>query len=217
MKKVLIGIIIIISIFLIYNLLKDDKVYYVSISDRTSLASDIEYGYKDHINEYLEENNKLEKYVDIYNSDVRITDIIRYINDNKKYDNKNIKNILIKADLLTLSIGYNDLISKIDKYNSYDMYKYINTYLKDLEELFTLIREYDKEKIVMIGYYNPYSSSYDKMVEYINNKVKELCLKYKIDFIDIFDMKEYIDNGYIIIEGQHIIFDMIRNIIDESK
>lgn len=216
MKKIIVGIIVIVSIFLIYTLLEDNKVYYVSISDRTSLAADIEYGYKNHIKEYLDENNKLEKYIDIYDPDVRITDIIRDIKENKKCENKTFKNILIKADLITLSLGYNDLISKIDKYNNYDMHKYIDTYLNDLEELFTLLRMYDKEKIIMIGYYNPYSSSYNNMINYINNKVENLCLKYKIDFIDIFDMKEYIDNNYIIIEGQHIIFDRIREYIDRK-
>ncbi|MBR1376519.1 MAG: hypothetical protein IJ565_01765 [Bacilli bacterium] len=216
MKKLIVGVIVVVAVFWIYNAFKDDKVYYVSISDKTSIDPNINYGYKNHIEDYLSELDILEKYVDIYNENDRITDIIRNIDDNKKYDNKTFKNILIKADILTLSIGYNDIISKLDKYSDYEIYKYIDTYINDLENLYKLLREYDKEDIIMIGYYNPYDNSYDNTINYINKRVKDLCNDYKINYIDISDMKEYIDNGYIIIEGQHIIFDKLRSIVDDN-
>ena len=212
MKKILVTIFIIIIVAIIYIVFKDNKIYYVSISDR--LNND--YSYKDYIKDYLDELNILEKYSDISDIDNRITDIIRNIEDNQEYDGKNIKNILIKADILTLSVGYNDIITKMDKYNIYTMYGYIDTFLSDLNSLYSLLREYDKEKIIMLGYYNPYSSKYNDIINYINQKVENLCLKYNIDYIDISDVNKYLIDDRISIEGEHFIFDKSRRIIDDK-
>ena len=216
MKKILITIIIILSIFLIYNIFKDKKIYYVSISDITSKDNTKSYGYIDYIEDYLDELNLLEKHTEINLNEDRITDIIRNINDNIEYEDRTIKNILIKADILTLSVGYNDLISKLDNYNNYEVNSYIKTYLDDLDKLFKLIREYDKEDIVMVGYYNIYNKDYDEIIDYINNEVKKLSNKYKISFINPSDLKEYVDGKYIVIEGQHMLFDKLRYIIDNN-
>ena len=211
MKKILISTLIIILIVIIYNIFKDNKIYYVSISDIAG-----EYTYKDYIKDYLNELDKLEKYTDIPISNDRITDIIRNIEDNKTYDDKTFQNMLIKADILTLSIGYNDLISKIDKYSTYKMYGYIDTFLIDLDNLFSVLRQFDKEKIIMLGYYNPYGDEYNDIIRYINQKVEELSSKYNIEYINISDINKYIDNQNINIEGEHIIFDRIRCIIDDK-
>nr|MBP3258487.1 hypothetical protein [Bacilli bacterium] len=211
MKKILVATLIIMLIVIIYNIFKDNKIYYVSISN----ISD-NYTYKDYIKDYLDELNILENHTDISNLDDRITDIIRNIKDNKVYGDKTFQNILIKADLLTLSIGYNDLISKIDKYSIYNMYSYIDTFLIDLDNLFNILRQFDKEKIVMLGYYNPYDNKYNEIIKYINLKVEELTKKYNIEYVDISDITNYIKDQYITIEGEHIIFDRIRCIIDDN-
>jgi lysophospholipase L1-like esterase len=211
MKKIIVSTLIVILIVIIYNIFKDNKIYYVSISN----ISD-NYTYKDYIKDYLDELDILEDYIDISSMDDRITDIIRNINDNKVYGDKTFQNILIKADLLTLSIGYNDLISKIDKYSIYNMYSYIDTFLIDLDNLFNVLRQFDKEKIVMLGYYNPYDNKYNEIIKYINLKVEELAKKYNIEYVDIADITKYIEDQYISIEGEHIIFDRIRCIIDDN-
>ena len=211
MKKIIVSTLIIILIVIIYNIFKDNKIYYVSISNTSD-----NYTYKDYIKDYLDELNILENYTDISNLDDRITDIIRNINDNKMYGDKTFQNILIKADLLTLSIGYNDLISKIDKYSIYNMYSYIDTFLIDLDNLFNILRQFDKEKIVMLGYYNSYDNKYNEIIKYINLKVEELSKKYNIEYVDISDITKYIEDQYITIEGEHIIFDRIRCIIDDN-
>ena len=216
MKKILIIMLIIILTILIYNIFKDSKIYYVSISDNTITDYNLSYGYKDYIKDYLEELNKLEKYIDIYDEDMRITDMTRNIEDNTIYEDKNIQNILIKADLLTISLGYNDIINKIKLYNSYDMYKYVDSYLLDLDSLLKIIRKYDKEQIIMIGYYNPYEDTYDSFINYINEKVKSLCENYNIKYLDISDMKRYLKDGFIDIEGEHLIFDKLRVLIDKK-
>ena len=113
-----------------------------------------------------------------------------------------------------MSIGYKDIIDKVNKYNNYDMYKYIETYISDLDKLFILLRKYDKETIIMIGYNNPFGSEYDKIIDYINDDVKTLCSKYNIEFIDIKDTNSYLDNEYLTIEGEHIIFNKLRYLVD---
>ena len=216
MKKIIIITIIVLSIFLIYNIFKDKKIFYVSISDITAKDNTKSYGYIDYIEDYLEELNLLEKHAKINLNEDRITDIIRNINDNIEYEDRTIKNILIKADILTLSIGYNDLISKLDNYDNYEINNYIDTYLKDLDKLFNLLREYDKEDIVMIGYYNIYNKEYNEIIDYINTEVKKLSNKYKISFINPTDLNKYVNGKFIDIEGQHILFDKLRYIIDNN-
>ena len=68
----------------------------------------------------------------------------------------------------------------------------------------------------MVGYYNIYNDEYDEVIDYINSEVKILTDKYKINFINPSDLKGYIDDKYIKIEGQHILFDKLRYIIDNS-
>ena len=216
MKKIILGIVIIILVILIYDIFKDSKVYYVSIGDFSTISSNIDYGYKNYIEDYLDEKSVLEKYVNIYNAEDRVTDIIRNITDNKEYGGKKIQNILIKADILTISIGYNDIISKVNKYNTSDMMKYIDSYLKDLEELYKIVRVYDKEDIIMIGYYNPYDPKYNKIIDYLNDSVSILASNYKIYYINVSDLKKYIVEDRIDIEGHHIIFDRLRYILDNN-
>jgi len=68
----------------------------------------------------------------------------------------------------------------------------------------------------MIGYYNPYDSKYNDIINYINQKVENLCLKYNIDYIDISDVNKYLVDKRISIEGEHFIFDKSRRIIDDK-
>ena len=164
MKKILLLGIIILSVFIIYLTTLDKKVYYVSLGDQIALGITkegyYEKNYTDYIKEYLEKNKILETCINEYQTQgYRITDIINDINNNKEIEEtgKTIKNSLIKADLLTISIGTNDITSKIDEtkkltkidYNK--IKKNIDTIIKDLDNLLKLIREYCKEDIIMIG------------------------------------------------------------------
>ena len=125
---------------------------------------------------------KLETYISYEKDDLRITDLIRDIKDNIKINNKNIQNILVKADLITLSIGNNEIEYEIKKTRISDLYDYIDEVLKDLEELIKLIRIYSKEKIYLIGFYidNEY---YSELINYLNVRLEDICNTYKITFI----------------------------------
>lgn len=186
-KTLLIVGIMIIFVFFIYLSTIDTKVYYLNLSDSYSSEDP---NYSSYFNEYLNDNKKLEKYINEFNiDDYRITDLTRMIEDNKKIkigdSEQTIKNALIKADLLTFSIGMNDINYKIGNASINELYDYSDEILEDLEILFIILREYCKEDIIMLNYYNIYESKYDEIFNYINNKLDEIANEYNIKVIDL--------------------------------
>lgn len=186
-KTLLIIGIMIIFVFLIYLSTIDTKVYYLNLSD--SYSSE-EPNYSSYFRDYLNENKKLEKYINEFDiDDYRITDLTRMIEDNKKIkigdSEQTIKNALIKADLLTFSIGMNDINYKIGNASINELYDYSDEILEDLEILFIILREYCKEDIIMLNYYNIFESKYDEIFNYINDKLDEIASEYGIKVIDL--------------------------------
>ena len=145
MKKILVLGIVLLGIFLIYLSTLDKKVYFLSLGDEISQGINLynkkDYNYNDYIKEYLENKKVLETYINLYfNDNMRTIDLIDYIEENKEIvvegKKKTIKNALIKADLVTLSIGGNDVVSKLLLKNNYtkeELYNYLDEYLKDIE------------------------------------------------------------------------------------
>lgn len=204
MKKILIIGVIILSIFVIYLTTIDKKVYFISLGDEIALGLTqegyYELNYNDYIKEYLENKNKLETYInDFTEQGKRITDIINDINKNKEIEEskKTIKNALIKADLVTISIGTNDIMSQIDRetkltkidYNK--IYKNIKKINEDLDKLLNLIREYCKEDIILIGInIQTEKEELNEIINYANELFKETSEKYKITYINQYEKKE---------------------------
>lgn len=204
MKKILIIGIIIISVFIIYLTTIDKKIYYLTIGDQIALGLTkdgyYEKSYTYYIKEYLEEQNKLEKYIDDFTTQgYRITDLMNDINKNKEIEEtgQTIKNALIKADLITISIGTNDIVSKIDYENKLTkidynkLYKNINEILKDLDKLLEIIREYCKEDIIFIGInINTNDEKINEIIDYANESFKKITEKYNIIYIDQYENKK---------------------------
>ena len=190
MKKTILVIFIIclITIFIYKNNL-DNKLYYFNISDN-------KYKYETY-NELLKKDiKKLEKYVNYENSDYRVIDLINDIEDNINIKDKTIQNILIKADIITLSIGNNELNYKMKTTKVVNFYNYIDELVNDIDKLFSLIRIYSKEKIFLLGFYTD-NESYKEIISYLNIKLEDLCNKYKILFIKL-------DNEFKIEENVNI-------------
>lgn len=201
MKKILTIIIVLLSVFLIYLGFKDKEICYFSMGD--SLANGInsynakDYGYSDYIKDKL----NVKKYVSFTNNNKRSIDFIKDIEDNVKIDDKTIQNALIKADIITLSVGMNDLFSNINFNNDFsvnDLYTKFEEVTVDLENLFKLLRTYSKEDIIYIGIYNCLKeNSLDEFFIYANEQLKKLCDNYKITYLDIyndFNNTSYFDN-----------------------
>ena len=143
----------------------------MSIGDYVSINNNIDYG------------KKLEKKVKYNISDYRIVDLIDDIESNKEitYNNKRYKfaNMLIKADIVVLSIGMNDLLFYGEVNDN--MYAYIDDILMDIDKVLSLVRYYCKEKIYIYNYFG----FDDKFLGYINNRLDSLAKEYDIDMIDI--------------------------------
>ena len=133
--------------------------------------------------DYLKKNNKLNSYNDDYTGvDYRITDLINLININYETNNQTINQAIHSADIITISVGMQELYYKINT-NDTNIYTYIDKMLEDTEELFTLIRKNNNKKIYMLGYYNTKNTNQD-LFNYANIKLKEICQKNKITYID---------------------------------
>lgn len=227
MKKILTLGIIILSIFIIYLTTIDRKVYFLALGDQISLGQTTdnnEKNYNEYSTEYLKQKNKLEKSITEFSQQgYRITDIINDIKNNKELNNKiTIKNALIKADLVTISIGTNDIITKIDtenKLNNIDynrLYKNIKEILIDLENLFDLLRQYCKEDIILVGInINTTDKKINEMIKFTNEKFKEISNKYRIIYIDC--LEEKIENKiYPTKENYKELGDRIIEIINKN-
>lgn len=225
MKKILITGLVFLVIFLIYLANMDKKVYYVALGDsleREYVSNEEVYGYSYYIKNYLKKDDLLERYSDDFaKADTRITDIIKDINNNAKITtNKgsfSLKNALIKADLITVNISSNDVFNKLKGNNIVynDVYDYIDDLAYDLDNLFKLMREYCKEDIVMVGPYNPFSDSSDKLdvYEYFNEKYKDVCGEYDIIYVDLSDISEINGQNYERIANR-VIDKMSKNLFE---
>ena len=187
MKKIIFTIILFLSCYLIYTLTNNNNLNYVTLGD--SLSKGVTpyfangYGYSNYIVDYLKKNNKLNSYNDDFTSiDYRITDLINLININYETNNQTINQAIHSADIITISVGMQELYYKINT-NDTNIYTYIDKMLEDTEELFTLIRKNNNKKIYMLGYYNTKKTNQD-LFNYANIKLKEICQKNKITYID---------------------------------
>ncbi len=227
--------IVILSVFLIYLTLLDKSISYLAVGDFLTVGVTAEtsqnYSFTDYVYEYLEEKNVVDEYIkEFADNTYRTTDLIRDIKDNKKIDiegkTRTLKNALIKADLVTVSIGTNDVISIMSSENSNsNFYDYLDSILVDMDELFSLLRQYCKEDIIVIGYYNPYfgNKKFDSAFSYMNTKVNYLSQKYGIKYVDIYDLYEsnldflpVVNDIHPSSKGYSSIFDMVKPILDDT-
>lgn len=244
--KLLIGSLITgIILVIIFLITKDRKIYYLSLGDflATGKTSNGEYtkSYGDYINNYLLDKEKLEFYTKSYsNNEYRSIDILNDIKTNKKIKVNGkeitIKNALIKADMVTLSIGTNDLYYKFnsiinpEEKNIDDYYIYVDEVMKDINKLLYELRKNCKEQIIVIGFYNPFSNvsssianATEPVIEYANAKLENIVFKYDMTFVDIHDMflanDNYLTPGldiYPTKDGYYAISKAIIGLIDEK-
>lgn len=165
----------------------------------------IEESYGDYIQEYLKDKEVLEFYTkDFSKSGYRSIDLLNDLKENKeiKVNGKNItiKNALIKADLVTVSIGANDLFYKLNIGNEFDMnefddiYTYVDETILDVDKLLCELRKSCKEQIMVFGFYNPFTNfstslanTVEPVILYANTKMENIVRKYDMTYVDIHD------------------------------
>lgn len=205
MKKLIVLFSVIFLTFIIYKVNANNLIDYMSIGDSLDLGinsyGNNTYSYHDYLKNYLDNNNLLHKTSFYYSKpNYKIEELLNDIENNKEiiYDDKtyNIKKELREADLITISIGMDELVNKIESnITSND----IDTLVNNMDLLVSNIKKISSSNIVLIGYYNPYLDNLkvNKIFSYINDRYKELANKYKINYIDILNLnsnKEYLPN-----------------------
>ena len=166
MKKIIFIILICFIVFIIYELFLDRKVKYLYIGNAN-------YGrYNNIIKDYY--NSKIYNEY-IRDDDYRLMDLYNDIVDNIKTNKTTFQNLLVKSNIIVITIGINDL-----EYKKELNYKYIDEYMLDIEKLIRLIRKYNKDKIYFLGYYNK-----NEYYSYVNKEIKKICKINKIIYVDI--------------------------------
>ena len=126
MKKIILILILFLSIWFIYNNTIDEKINYLVLGNDLSIDED---NYSLYVKNYLDSKNILGDYnTSFVDLDLRITDLINKIkyNESVKINNKTVGiNMLLKnADVITISIGMNELYYKLS-INNENVYTYI--------------------------------------------------------------------------------------------
>lgn len=188
MKKVFFILILFLSCYFIYNKTTNDKVYYLTIGDSLSKGTNeygvVSYGYNEYVKDYLEGSNQLEGFNKTYtDNDYRIIDVIKALEYNEKKDNYSLNRLIKKADIITISLGMNELYYKLEK-NNQNIYTYIDNMIKNYEKLLTYINRFHHEKVFVLGYYNVLGESND-IFAYANYKLKEICDEYDFIYVDL--------------------------------
>ena len=123
-KTILALLTILLITFIIYIINIDRKIYILSLGNSNIYEIP---SYIDKLSSRLEEKNLLEENINVTSN---LNQIVENIKTNKKNQGKNMKNHLIKADIIIVTVTSNK---------------------ENLNELIDIIKKYSKEKIVIIG------------------------------------------------------------------
>lgn len=203
-KKIIVMLLVVLFTFFTYFFLKDDKLNYVALGDSVAAGvspyGEIGYSYTTYVKDYLEEQNRLDEYVSYAVSGYKTENIIDDINKNKEIDKHNIKESLRESDLVTISIGANDLISRGDlrnfNFDNIDNYlKIIDSVIVDIDNTLKAIRTYAKNDIIVVGYYNPFpilfntnSEQVDMIFNYLDKRYNDVCSNYDIKYLSVYSL-----------------------------
>lgn len=215
MKKIAIILLLLCFCFVIFKITFNSKLDYLALGDDLSLGKTPfgSYGksFSDFFANYLKNKKKLKTYNNKFLiKDYRTTDLIQDIKENKTItlNNKtlNINQAIVNADIITLSIGINDLFYKLNYNNIKNnqintIYSYVSEMINDITISLNSIRKLNDCDIYIIGYYNPLiindatkQKTIDNIFEYINNEFYNLETIKKVYYIQIkdgFDEKSY--------------------------
>lgn len=228
MKKIIFILILFLSCYLIYNFTFNDKYDYLVIGDAISKGVNIYdtkvCGYSYYVRDYLMKKKKLKSFNDLFtDSDYRISDIIRMIkyNETKNVNGYeyNINKLIKEADIITISLGMNELYYKFNNDNV-NIYNYMNDIVNEMDELLGLINRFEHKNVIVLGYYNVL----DKIdeVNYINVKLKDIVSKRGYTYVGLdnlfsnnpnllYKKDNFVPNNYGYLKISQIIVEKIEN------
>ncbi len=177
MKKIL-NIILILFLFFacyfIHNLTIKDKIIHIYLGDK--ILYNYNYYYIDN-SCYMDDNYRV----------IDLIYILKY-NEEKKCGNKieSLHKLLNNADVLTISIGYNDLLFSYYNDNKI-LYSEINDIINSIDTFLKYINRYQFKKVYFSLLYN-LNDIDDAYLMFMNYKIKKLLKKYNYDYIEVHNL-----------------------------
>jgi len=218
-KLVLIILISVIVAYFIYFFNHEDKIYLVALGDGIA-SGETSYNidgisYNDYMKEYYDSHNLLKKYNNSFSyKNYKINDLINDIDNNilDKKNDINIKQIIHKANIITIAVGEDEL-TKLAITNDLNE-EYIKSFISKYDILLQKLVSITESKIAIIGLYeNKYLSKSNVII--LNSEIANIVSKYNMIFINVSDLmmnKEYYLNKnsyYFSYKGHESIADII--------
>lgn len=173
LKRILVILIILITI-LIYYKFENKKINYVAINITE----------KENYSDYFVKNIKnLGKFNKILETKMLSEEILEDIDNNIEIDeNITIQNIINSASIITIMLNPNEIYN-VKTYNELEII------INNVNQILSKIRKISNAKIYFLGFYNIYDNKeIDNKILYTNSKIENLCNKYKIDYIDLYNI-----------------------------
>lgn len=173
LKRIFVIFIILITI-LIYYKFENKKINYVAINITE----------KENYSDYFVKNIKnLGKFNKILETKMLSEEILEDIDNNIEIDeNITIQNIINSASIITIMLNPNEI------YNA-KTYNELEIIISNINQTLSKIRKISNAKIYFLGFYNIYDNKeIDNKIIYTNSKIENLCNKYKIDYIDLYNI-----------------------------
>ncbi len=223
MKKKIIALVLIGTILsvIIYFFTQKNEITLVALGDGLSLGMtpyNIEgYSYNDYLKEDYLNKHELKSYIhEFADKGKTIKELIYEIKENKAITIKNkkieIKQAINQADILTIAIGMDELA------NTKITSQIKNEYLHDLEELLSIIKMLNQNKVIIISLYS-WGKNDLLTIEKLNASIRDIVLTNDFLFVDINKilMKEeyYLnkDSFYINYMGHQRIYEEIKKLL----
>lgn len=188
MKKVFLILILFLSCYFIYTKTEGNKKNYLVIGDSLSKGINeygvVSYGYSDFIKDYLENKKILKNYNKTYTDvNYKVSDIVKILEYNESKNNISLNRLIKEADIITISLGIDEIYYKINK-NNQNIYTYIDNMISDYNKILNYISKFHHDKVYILGYYNTTKNNID-IFNYANYKLEVLTKKYNYTYIDL--------------------------------
>lgn len=173
---------------IIYNIYKEKGIYYLALGE---LPKDqYRYEYQDYVIDYFKENKMLKRYnKNFLRENYNTETFLDLINNSETSINEGEKETITKAidraNLITISLGNNELEEIINKNKRMIDYKEIDNIFINYAKILSKIRLLTKTPIIIIGYFNTYDkedSNIDKTYIYAESKLNDF-LEYENTYI----------------------------------
>lgn len=215
-KKLVIFFLALIGVYIIYNITYKETSNYLAIGDDLAKGHTPFDTYNDSYTDYLytylkNKDKKMTINKEFISEDLRIKDLLENIKNPSVYEQKNLPQAIQNADIITISIGSEELFAKLRSNNwkttNEKLYNYVDEMINDLEKLIKEIQKIKKTETYIIGYYNPIvytpenETKLKSLYNYIDIKLKNLENTKNIYYVEI--ANEFQNKTYYLPNKEH--------------